>query len=414
MNIQSLVLKREANYRVSELRVSGMPTTFFSDFAIMGNELKPKEKIYFSVSDEGIIKEISKEPPKNSSMIEFKDALIVPGLINAHVHVGDSFAKDKGINLPLPEVVEPPNGLKHRLLRETSKEMIIEGMRNSFKEMLSSGTTTFVDFREGGTEGILILKEALKESLIRAIILGRSNPDFNMPHEILKLAHGIGLSSSNLYTNEELGMFKAFCLNAQKIISTHVSETQEEWKFARKKFGKSDVERSIKKLGADLLVHAIQADEKDIALISKSDVPVVICPRASGYYGAGFFQIDQLMRYGITLCLGTDNVMANSPDLLREMDFLFKLIRGQYDDGIKLVNSKVVLSMVTVNPAQALRLEHLIGSLEVGKYADFFVLDLNSPNLRNVENLLDGVVLRAKSENVMKTYVKGKLAHERN
>ncbi len=388
-----------------------MPTTFFSDFALIGENLDLKEKIYFQVSEEGLIKEISTQCPKSSDIIEFKDSLLIPGFINAHVHIGDSFAKDKGINLSLPEVVEPPDGLKHRLLKETEKETIIDGMKNGFKEMLSSGTTTFVDFREGGPEGILILKEALKDSLIRAFILGRTTPDFNTPHEILKMAHGIGLSSSNIYADNELEMIAIFCLEASKIISTHVSETEEEREIAFKKFKISDIERSIKLLNADLLVHAIYADDKDIDLISKHNTPIVICPRANGYFGVGFPPISAFLKHKILLCLGTDNVMANSPDLFREMEFLFKLFRGT--NGINMLKTKDILSMVTINPAKALRLDHLTGSLAKGRYADFFILDLNSPNLIPMENVYDSIILRAKSENVIATYIKGRLAYER-
>ncbi|NVM03161.1 MAG: amidohydrolase family protein [Candidatus Helarchaeota archaeon] len=388
-----------------------MPTTFFSDFALIGENLDIKEKIYFQVSEEGLIKEITTQRPKNSDIVEFKDALVVPGFINAHVHIGDSFAKDKGVNLTLPEVVEPPNGLKHRLLKETRVETIIEGMRNGFKEMLSSGTTTFADFREGGPDGILILKEALKDSLIRAFILGRTTPDFNTPHEILKIAHGIGLSSSNLYNDTELEMFAIFCLEGSKIISTHVSETEEERKIAFERFKISDIERAIKILKANILIHAIHADNKDIELISQYDVPIVICPRANGYFGAGFPPISAFLKNKIVLCLGTDNVMANSPDLFREMEFLFKLFRGT--NGINMLKSKDILSMVTINPAKALRLDHLTGSLAERKYADFFVLDLNSPNLVPMENIYDSLILRAKSENIIATYLKGRLAYER-
>ncbi|MHA1384446.1 MAG: amidohydrolase family protein [Candidatus Helarchaeota archaeon] len=388
-----------------------MPTTFFSDFALIGKDLELKERIYFQVTDEGLIKNITNQPVNDSNLIEFKDALVVPGFINAHTHIGDSFAKDQGIDLSLPEVVEPPNGLKHRLLKEADKETIIEGMKNSFKEMLSSGTTTFTDFREGGPEGILILKEALKGSKIRAFILGRAAADFKAPHEILKMAHGIGLSSTNVYEDNELEMLAIFCIEGQKVRSVHVSETKEERKIAFEKFNMSDIERAIIKLQADLLVHAIHADDKDIHMISEKNIPVVICPRANGYFGIGFPPISKFLEKKLTLCLGTDNVMANSPDLFREMEFLHKFIRGT--NGINVITSKDILKMVTINPAQALRLDHLTGSLEEGKYADFFVLDLKSPNLIPFKNIHDNIVLRAKSENVISTYVKGKLAYDR-
>ena len=173
-----------------------------------------------------------------------------------------------------------------------------------------------------------------------------------------------------------------------------------------------DIER--KKLRADLLVHAVNAQEKDLDLISENKVSVAICPRANGYLRAGFPPILEFLNHKISLCLGTDNVMVNSPDLFREMEFLFKFTRGNYNHSIGLLSTSDLLSMVTINPARALRLDHLTGSLDAGKYSDFFIIDLNSPNLIPLENIHDGIVLRAKSQNVLYTYVKGKRAYERH
>jgi cytosine/adenosine deaminase-related metal-dependent hydrolase len=129
---------------------------------------------------------------------------VIPGFINAHTHVGDSFAKDRGLNLPISELVEPPDGLKHKLLRTASKETIISGIKTTLKEMFSSGITSFVDFRESGEEGVKILKEALIDSPINAFICGRPFPDLEVLPKVLGVSNAIGLSSTNKYSDEEL------------------------------------------------------------------------------------------------------------------------------------------------------------------------------------------------------------------
>ncbi|MFT4885472.1 MAG: cytosine/adenosine deaminase-related metal-dependent hydrolase, partial [Natronomonas sp.] len=69
--------------------------------------------------------------------------IICPAFVNAHTHIGDSIAKEAGRGLSLEELVAPPDGLKHRLLREASREEKVEAMRESLRFMEKSGTTAF-------------------------------------------------------------------------------------------------------------------------------------------------------------------------------------------------------------------------------------------------------------------------------
>ena len=101
-----------------------------------------------------------------------KDVLSLHPFINSHVHMGDSIAKDCGDGRPIDEIVKPPHGMKHRILAETSFRYY-QCHERTMEEMLQTGTTTFVDFREGGFEGIDLLNEASKDLPIRKIVLGR-------------------------------------------------------------------------------------------------------------------------------------------------------------------------------------------------------------------------------------------------
>ena len=102
--------------------------------------------------------------------------LIVPKFVNVHTHIGDSFIREKNIDLPknIEDLVAPPNGLKHKLLHETTDEEIIEGMEKSLDQMIKSGTKYFCDFREDGILGISQLKTALQLWKISSIILSSS------------------------------------------------------------------------------------------------------------------------------------------------------------------------------------------------------------------------------------------------
>ncbi|OYR58473.1 nucleoside deaminase, partial [Halorubrum sp. E3] len=89
------------------------------------------------------------------------DDVILPAFVNAHTHIGDSIAKEAGEGLSLDELVAPPDGLKHRLLREASREAKVAAMARSLRYMESTGTGTVLEFREGGVEGVGALRDAV-------------------------------------------------------------------------------------------------------------------------------------------------------------------------------------------------------------------------------------------------------------
>ena len=119
-----------------------------------------------------IIKEISKDrPPKKP----ISKGLIIPSLINFHTHLGDSFIRYKNLDLPndLEKLVAPPDGIKHNLLNESNEKEIIEAMKRSIQIMQNNGTRIFCDFREGGMDGLKIIKKALAATHIKSILLSR-------------------------------------------------------------------------------------------------------------------------------------------------------------------------------------------------------------------------------------------------
>jgi cytosine/adenosine deaminase-related metal-dependent hydrolase len=99
--------------------------------------------------------------------------LLIPGFVNCHTHIGDSIAKDITLNSSVDSRIHPVSGIKSKILKETNPKYLKNYMKNSCNSMLNKGITTFVDFREGGLEGILMLKEVLTKVPIRSIILGR-------------------------------------------------------------------------------------------------------------------------------------------------------------------------------------------------------------------------------------------------
>ena len=193
----------------------------------------------------------------NTTRIGCKNLLAIPGFINAHTHVGDSVAMDLKIGSGLEELVHPVSGAKTRILNKTSRSRLIEGMKSSISDMIACGTTTFVDFREGGLIGAELLKEALGPNPhIRAVILGRPiiEPDIekkqaentiisHLPSDsleeldqLLDICDGLGVSGPNEFTSTSLNQLSTLAQRRKKLIGTHAAEASSSVEFSYEHF----------------------------------------------------------------------------------------------------------------------------------------------------------------------------------
>jgi len=323
---------------------------------IVSGEILTKEgfkKGYIKFNKE-VILEIGEGNPPQKSICE---GLIVPSFINAHTHIGDSFIQDKGINLPkkIEDLVAPPNGLKHKLLREASDEEIIKGMEKSINLMLKSGTNYFYDFRESGILGISQLKAALQLCKISSVILSRPdilNYDKNELDILLKNSDGIAISSVSDWEYPELQKVAKETKSKNKIFALHGSERIRE-----------NID-DILDLKPNFLVHMIKATETDIIKVKENKIPIVICPRANSFYDLKP-NYRLLKKNGVSLLLGTDNAMLNSPIILDEISYL-KSVSKEF-------SVMELLYMTTFGARKALNLECDI--LGPNSKAEFVVVD---------------------------------------
>lgn len=382
----------------------------FTKFGLIGDSLELKENIYLEINSEGKISKISYENPKENLRIseEGQAFLMIPGLINSHVHIVDNFAKEMGFNKDLIEIVSPPHGLKHKLLNSTPNVIKKNGIHHALLELLSNGITCFIDFREGGSEGVKFLKDTLKTTSIHNMIFGRflSIDDIE---NVFKISDGIGLASykkSSLMDKETVRYNK----NKFKIlISCHHAEVKRD---------KDLLDEIINDNLIDIIVHGTHYTIEDLKLIKENNLSLVLCPRSNGYFGVGFPPINDILNLKIPISIGTDNLMVNSTDLFEELRFLYRISRVLNNTHTKTeLNAKEMLKMITINAARNFKIDKNMGSIEKGKYADFSLIDLNHSNFFSYKidsnNLLSLIVERTKSENIKKTYIKGDLAFER-
>jgi cytosine/adenosine deaminase-related metal-dependent hydrolase len=308
--------------------------------------------------------------------LDLRTCLAMPSLMNSHTHVGDSFAKEAAWGCSVAEAVGK-KGLKWRLYKDSMKEERIAAMMSSLTQMLVSGTTCFADFRELGWEGIEELETALDEVPLKAIILGR---DVGISD-----VDGLGL---NLYQVDQIPEDRK-----DKLIVLHAGEA------------KGEVETALLH-DPDILVHCTHATKDDLKAIKKKKIPVVICPRSNAVLGVGFPDVGEMLRLGICVCLGTDNVLTNSPDLWREMEFLSKV--SCLKDRLEPLE---VLKMATVNASKAFGRN--CGTIEEGRTADLLFMNLDSMNLSGSRDLVASLVNRCGPEDIAEVMLDGRFVFER-
>ncbi|MDO8871322.1 MAG: amidohydrolase family protein [Methanoregula sp.] len=229
---------------------------------------------------------------------------ICPALFNAHTHLGDTIAMDCGATGDLTALVTPPHGLKHRLLAAASGKDLVRGMRASIQEMITGGVAGCADFREGGSKGVSVLKEAADGLSFSPVIFGRDGGE--------KVADGLGISSVRDVKDTERLVREARRLG--KKIAFHAGERDSE-----------DVDAALS-YEPDLIVHATHATKKQLRHCADKGIPIAVCPRSNWILGVTTSAQKPPLRLmhelGCTLYLGTDNVMFVPPDMFSEMAFV--------------------------------------------------------------------------------------------
>ncbi|GBF24535.1 5'-deoxyadenosine deaminase [archaeon MnTg01] len=382
-----------------------------------------KDLIFVSSTNLKISEQIFKKikpnlrPSSNEDSIDCEGLLIIPGLINSHSHIGDSIGKDFSINSSVNAKIHPITGAKQKILRESKPSHLSNFMKNTCLSMLRKGITTFVDFREGGLDGILLLKKVLSNLPIRSIILGRleyyqeqkqirKNTPFPPSKKIeleilLKKCDGIGISGVNENSNALLKYYSKI----SKIRAIHSEETLQSLNLSKNITKKTETQRALL-LKPHFLVHMTYASQKDLHQVAKKTHGIVICPRANAALAEGIPNIEKMMKARCNIAIGTDNVMINSPDMFREMDYLWKVTMGM---NRKRIEPKQILKMATVNAGKLLQKK--IGVIETSKYADCVFIDKHALDLEPMHNPYASIVQRASESTIRAVMIGGKIVH---
>ncbi len=292
---------------------------------------------------------------------------LIPAPINFHTHIGDSFIKEEPRG-GIPEVVGPA-GFKMRQLELANGKIVRAGMRASVEYMKRVGTSAFVDFRESGLRGIKALP---KLTGIDGFFLSRPSNDEDVKL-LLEKSDGFGMSSISDYPLKWLESLSIKAHSAGKLFGIHFSENSREQC------------NSLIGLRPDFIVHATDASQEDLRMIASEGIPVVVTPRSNIFYGKRQ-DYSRLVKSGLSVMIGTDNVFVTEPNIWEEASFLYRLQRSN-----GYISPDSILSMITENPREFMRKRGLMGGRD--RYVLFEGKELSSYQIISKPNYYERRIL---------------------
>jgi cytosine/adenosine deaminase-related metal-dependent hydrolase len=361
----------------------------------------------------------------------FPDAVILPGLVNAHSHLEYAVYAGFGDGLSFAPWISIHMERKARIGLPEMEAIARVGAY----ECLRSGITTVGDCSFSGAAASACAELGLR-AIVYLEVFGRDGSAiasrFREQHERIA-AHlsdrvRLGISPHAPYTcTPEL---YADCLELALPLATHFNESVDElewltsgggpWEqFAAElapPLGESGI-RGLARRGLlssrIVAAHCVKIDDEEIRLLADHDVGVVHCPRSNAVLGSGIAPLADLRAAGIRVGLGTDSP-ASTPsfDMFDEMRAALYAARAR-EERPDALSAADVLGLATLGSARALGLEREIGSLTPGKHADLTVLSLAESPFLPWEDPVTATVLGGSPERVVATLVSGEPRYER-
>ncbi|MFV9510658.1 amidohydrolase family protein [Tepidibacillus sp. LV47] len=355
-------------------------------------------------------------------VIDAHGNIVMPGLINTHTHAAMSLLRGYGDDLPLQEWLEQKMWPIERRFKE---EHIRLGTELALVEMLKSGTTTFNDMyqymdvvadlvnqsgsRASLSRGMLGFgtKEMLRQKLKDTIRFAKQwHNQANGKIRVMISPHSAYTCSPD-FIKEAVAVAKELNLP----IHIHMAETEQEVKQNIEQYGTRPVEH-LYHLGVfdqpTLVAHAVHVNHKEIQLLKKLDVKISHNPGSNLKLGSGIAPVPDMLKIGLHIALGTDSAASNNNlDMFEEMRLASLIHKGYRQDPLA-IPADIAIQMATRYGAEALFWEDEIGSLEVGKKADFIILDSNQSHFHPMYDPISHIVYSASGKDVLDVFINGK------
>ncbi|EAT12221.1 guanine deaminase [Bermanella marisrubri] len=368
------------------------------------------------------------------NIIDYRQNIIMPGFIDTHVHypqvdVIASYGEQlldwlNQYTFPTEESFKDPS-----IAEETAHFFINELLRN--------GTTSALVFASVHKTAVDAFFK-VSESYNTRMICGKVMMDRNAPDALCDEAEQSYIESKALIeqwhdkgrqlyavtprfaitsTPEQLEYAGKLLKESPDVyLQTHLSENKDEIRFTMELYPDRenylDVYDHYGLLGKkSIFAHCVHLQESEYKRLAQTQSKISFCPTSNLFLGSGLFDLQQSEQHDVATSVATDVGAGTSFSLFRTLSEAYKIcqLNGQKLDARK------AFYMATLGNAKALSLDHLIGNFDVGKEADFIVLDLESTPLLtrkykksdDLDELLFSLMMLADDRAISRTYIMG-------
>ena len=363
---------------------------------------------------------------KSRETVDNEGAWIMPGLVNCHTHSAMTLLRgirdDSNLHEWLENYIWPAES-------QFTAEVTTKAVQFALAEMLLSGTTTFNDMYNPHGVDIKQIYQAVRQSGMRCYfsptlftspaetaaetltrtraiieeILSYDDEDFQVmvaPHSPYACDEDLLQGSVDLARELDLKLH------------IHVAETQNENKIILERYGKRPL-AFLKGLGyldrPAIFAHGVELNPSEIADLATSPVSIAHNPISNLKLASGVAPVTNLLVAGVTVGLATDSVASNNNLDMFEEGRTAALLQKMREGDASQFTIEQALKALTIEGAKALGLEDKIGSLEVGKQADFIAIQPKGRiHLYPLENMLSHLVYAVKGSDVQDVYIAGK------
>jgi 5-methylthioadenosine/S-adenosylhomocysteine deaminase len=310
-----------------------------------------------------------------------------------------------------------------------TEELVYAASMLTMVEMVQGGVTCFADMYYFEQR----VAEAAEEIGLRCIlgetILSHSSPDAPTPYGGIEIAaHFIDAYNGHSLITPAAAPHAPYSLDEEHMkICGEISERSgtpllihlSEMPFEMEQFRETPDGTPVawmNRLGLVnsrlIAAHCIHVDESDIGILASGDVGVIHNAAANMKSGKAVAPVTDMLNLGLRVGLGTDGPMSgNTMDIVNQLGYVAK-IHKTVRRNPTVMPARTVVEMATMGGAQALHLDHLIGSLEVGKRADVVVVATDSMSMFPMHNPWSALVYGASPRDIDTVLVDGRILME--
>ncbi len=374
-------------------------------------------------------------------------AALMPGFVDLHTHMEYAIFRGVVDDLPYTEWKMAVQGREHLLSDQDWKDSAVLGTI----ETIRSGITTVADITDSGASVQATQDSGLRGVLYREVsTMDTASVDRVMAEALADIEAWtaqtdssritIGIAPHGPYTCHPR-LFQALVAEVEqndRPVTIHLAGSKDEYDFV--KYGSSPLGQDFRAqsgwsdqawmptgvspvryvyqwgifdLPNVIAVHCVHVDAEDIDVLKRTDTAVAYCARCNAKLGMGTAPLGDFRAAGLRVGIGTDSPASTSTiDFFEEMRVGLLVQRGMLGEQ-GFFSAKTFVTMATLGGAQALKIDHLVGSLEPGKRADIIAVDLSKSHQVPTQNPYGALVHTCNQDNVLMTMVDGRMLFDR-